>query len=293
MMPAKITIQLNARVYGEWLAALGLLRIADSVCPHSALCFDENDYAILTTDANERALVRRIAKSANQGSVTVRFYTPARTHNGSTVRIGDKLFSSTECSLDDKSRFPDLFENKDAKAGFVIRLEAVRRLEISHVLGEAMADCAGLKSPLRFWSGNITLPRILQQLTAFVARQFGLSLNELLSKSLHATQRLRFDNTGEQFAEDGGHDVTLGRTTRPAVEWLGLIGLSFYPPEAGFKALLEDPRHLRAAVWHRPLTANALSLALHCGQFPEFHTFAIISDGRIHKLRLAGTAQKD
>ena len=91
--------------------------------------------------------------------------------------------------------------------------------------------------------------------------------------------------------EDGGHNTQSGAETRPVVEWLGLIGLSFFPPEAGFTALLESRRRLRAGIWHHPLDAPALLLAIHNGHFDEFQVFAIASDGKMKKIRPAGAGQ--
>lgn len=287
-----LPLPLTTRNFGEWLAALGLLRVANALAPGSTLHFDDEGRAILATSATERQLVGKIIASANPASVKVRLHTPLANDEppgASSVRIGDSQFAVREAALDD----PAVARNDDAKAGLFLRFEALGGLEVSHFLSKAMTDCAELKSPLKMWAGTVLFSTILQHVASFVAGQPpDARLADVIGQRRRSPQRWRFDHADEQFVEDGGHEISdEGRETRPVVEWLGLIGLSFFPPEAGFAGALGVQGQLRAPVWHQPLGTSALLLSLHAGHFAGARTFAIASDGKFKKIRPAGAGR--
>jgi len=159
-------------------------------------------------------------------------------------------------------------------------------LTISHFSGKAQSEEAGIKSPLILWAGRVTFQGILRNISAKVssARASGL-LADFTAVASRETQRFRFDHRDEQFEDDGAHDSTSGRTCRPRVEWLALLGLSFFPAASGFESLSPQRRYLVSRTWSNPLPPHAVLLALHSGQAIAHRTFFAAPDGKMKKLR--------
>ena len=277
---------LSARNLGEWLAALGILRVADSLAPGSMLSFSANGEAVIDSSASEEAILKKIISSAHPGSITVEYLLPCSQPGPQALGVGDGFYERTTHVLAEETRTRVFEKNDDAKKGCILRLDELGGLEITHFLGAAQSSEAQVESPLIFWAGQVTFQGILRNITEKVQTlKSESSLESALSSSARETQRFRLDHADEQFPDDGAHDSSAGRLCRPLIEWLALIGLSFYPAALGFESLSPERRHLVTRTWKNPLMASAVTLALHSAQAPAYRAFFAASDGKMKKLR--------
>jgi len=236
---------LFARNFGEWLASLGLLRVADSLTPGAMLSFLPSGEAVLDCTADEQTLLKKIVSSAQASALTVEYLLPCTEPSSHTLRVGDGFYDRTTHPLSDKALSKVFEKNDDTKKGCTVRLDEIGGLEISHFLGAAQSTEAQIESPLVFWAGQVTFQGIVRNIAGKVqALAPQGSLQEALSSSSRETQRFRFDHAEEQFPDDGAHDSSPGCHCRTTVEWLAFIGLSFYPAALGFESLGPQRRHL-------------------------------------------------
>ena len=277
---------LCARNFGEWLAALGLLRVADSLSSGAMLSFLPTGESIITTSADDKTLLKKVTASAHPNAITVDYVMPSSEANSLTLRVGDSFYIRSVHTLSDEVRSKDFYKSDDAKKGCILRFNEIGGLEVSHYLGAAQSSEAKVESPLIFWAGQVTFQGILKNITEKVqSLKSANSLKSALLSSSRETQRFRFDHADEQFQDDGAHDSSPGRQCRPVIEWLALLGLSFYPAALGFESLSPQRRHLVSRIWSNPLSASAVALALHSAQAAEHRIFFAASDGKMKKLR--------
>lgn len=277
---------LYARNFGEWLAALGLLRVADSMAAGAMLSFSPSGEAILDCLADEKDLLSTIVASANPEAILVNYLVGCEEPDLESIRVGDGFYKRTSHSLGQQDAMRHFTKCDDAKKGCYLSLQKIGGLEISHFLGSALSAEASLESPLVLWAGQVTFQGILKNISEKVAgsHESG-SLARAISVSSRETQRFRFDHADEQFQDDGAHDSSAGRECRFVVEWLALIGLSFFPAGLGFESLSPKRRHMVSRTWKNPLTSTSVALALHSARAPVFCTFFSASDGKMKKLR--------
>jgi len=277
---------LSAGNMGEWLASLGLLRAAASIDAESRLSFSHAGEALLETAVSEQALVQKVIASAHPASIAVEYLSRVENPTHLSVRVGDDLYERTSHTLAEEKFAGGFNKNEDSKVGCLFRLSELGGLTISHYSGKAQSEEAGLKSSLILWAGMVTFQGILRNISAKVSSaRDGSSFADFCAVASRETQRFRFDHRDEQFEDDGAHDSSSGRTCRPAIEWLALLGLSFFPAAAGFESLSPQRRHVVSRIWSNPLSPQATLLALHSGQAITHRIFFAASDGKMKKLR--------
>ena len=139
---------------------------------------------------------------------------------------------------------------------------------------------------MKTWSGRVDFSRIFLNIREQVAKTSAGDLDEFLGVSSRETQRLRFDHAWEDYFDDGCASLEEGAKMRPAVEWLAFIGLSFFPPEWGWKCLSPEHNTLRSYVWEKPLDAAAVTLALHSGQLRPATDFQVVVGGQFEPKKI-------
>jgi len=282
---------LSADNFGEWLAALGLLRVAAVLDPKAALAFSENGEALLFTEANEETIVAKLLKAAAPALIRLEYLVKADEPGTNSVRVGDLFFDKVSHRLSENIRA--FLESEDSKKGCLLELTALDGLKISHFSGSARSEEADLRSPVIFWAGMVTFQGILSRVVSKLGGLKATSFEEVFKLTTRETQRFRFDHTGEQFIDDGAHDSAAGRASRPGVEWCALLGISFFSATAGFESLSPKRRLLVSRVWREPLDSLQALIALHSGQAPIRRHFYAEDDGKMKKLRSITNPQQN
>jgi hypothetical protein len=274
---------LSADNFGEWLAALGLLRVATSLDPSATLAFSGTGEALIGTTASESELAERLVASASPDAIRLEYLLETSAPGPASVRVGDACFNTATHLLSQHTKSFD--GSGDSKKGCSVDLLALDGLRVRHFCGAVRSEEAGMESPLILWAGQVTFQGILRASCAKVSGMKIAPLAEMFAAIGRETQRFRFDHADEQFVDDGAHDSSAGRLSRPLVEWAAFVGLSFFPAVAGFESLSPMRRHVVSRTWNSPIDADAALLALHSGQAHIRRFFFAAPDGKMKKLR--------
>lgn len=280
-----ISTGLRADNFGEWLASLGLLRVAATIDPDSALAFSDSGEATLTTNARESEIAKALLSSAAPDSIRVEYLKKISAPDSDSVRVGDQFFQTSSHLLSLANKAKEFDQSEDSKKGCPVELLGLGGLRVRHFIGAARSEEAGLESPLILWAGMVAFQGILRATCGNVASMSPGPLPEMFGIGGRQTQRFRFDHANEQFVDDGAHDSSAGRHSRSLVEWGAFVGLSFFPAGAGFETLSPMRRHVASRIWKQPLDSQSTLLALHSGQARIRRFFFAAPDGKMKKLR--------
>lgn len=282
-------LPLGANNFAEWLASLGLLQLVAAVSEDPPkLSYDADGTAHLHSNAGDDELKQLLLASTNLHNIHVRYYAGARrqTAPAKNVSIGQDLYVEQFFALDAPPKLKAFETSAETKDGCSVGFALGRGLGVRHFHGKALCDLAGLRSPVKTWSGQITFPRIFLSVRDKVAGTAAGAFDELLTKSSRETQRFRYDHAWEDYFDDGCVSLEEGAQMRPAVEWLAFLGLSFFPPEWGWKSFSPQRNRLRSYVWRNPLDVTALTLALHSGQLTPAADFQIVVGGKFEPKKI-------
>jgi hypothetical protein len=283
-----ISLPLRASSYGEWLAALGLLKIASIADPEAGLGFTAGGEAFLQTACTENQLRDLLVSSSAPDAVECRYLTPQKQIDLDSVLVGRDAYHLRSTRLNDPRGFAAFSASEDAKPGCPLVLHNLESLEVLHFPGKVIAEHLGIKSPLTLWAGRVEFPSLIKSVASRVSGTSG-SFAEILTQKTRTTSRFRFDHEDEQFLDDGGHDSGEGRVSRHCVEWAALIGLSFFPYAAGYKSINPSRHRLLSFYWEKPLPAPVVLIGLQTARFSRSQEFDLVSDGKLKKIRSTGT----
>ena len=292
MKPRKLP--LRATNFGEWLASLGLLQLVAATGEDTPkLHFDADGFAFLHSKADDKTLISLLKETTDEQKIRVHFYTKTESKGASSgpISIGDELHYEATFALDTDANRRAFETTAETKDGCPITFAVGRGVFVRHFVGKALCELAGLRSPVKTWSGQVTFPRIFQSIRQKVAASTTVSFDEMLSTASRETQRFRFDHAWENYFDDGSASLEEGAEMRPAVEWLALAGLSFFPAEWGWKCLSPRRNVLRSYLWANPLDVSAITLALHSGQLQPAAEFQVVVGGQFEpkKIRFLST----
>jgi hypothetical protein len=287
-------LPLKATNFGEWLASLGFLQLVAAVAEETPrLAFDEQGAAHLYTEKKDNELMTLLMASTQLPDIRVTYYASgkAKAAGSRPITIGNEVYHEESFALDSAAKLKAFETNKEAKDGCHVGFSIGRGISVRHFVGKAMCeldDLRDLRSPMKTWSGRVEFPKIFLNIRERVAKSTARDLDGLLGASSRETQRLRFDHAWEDYLDDGCASLEEGAIMRPAIEWLAFLGLSFFPPEWGWKCLSPLHNTLRSYVWDKPLDADAVALALHSGQLKPSSDFQVVVGGPFEpkKIRL-------
>ena len=287
MNPRKLP--LRATNFGEWLASLGLLQLVAAAAEDAPkLSFDNDGFAHLHSGADDKTLMSLLKESTDPQKIRVHFYTKTKAKGASSkpISIGDELHHEASFALDTDANRKAFETTAEAKDGCLVTFAVGRGVFVRHFVGKALCELADLRSPVKTWSGQVTFPRIFLSIREKVAKSAATSFDELLATSSRETQRFRFDHAWENYFDDGSASLEEGAEMRPAVEWLALVGLSFFPSEWGWKCLSPSRNVLRSHVWANPLDIGAATLAIHSGQLRPAADFQVVVGGQFEPKKI-------
>lgn len=282
-------LPLKTANFGEWLASLGLLQLLNAVSDEPPkLAFDEHGAAHLYSTKTDHELSTLLLASTDLSKISVNYFSSANDEavDSTPITIGSEVHYESTFMLNTPVSLRAFETCKETKDGCRVDFAIGRGICVRHFVGKALCELASLRSPVKTWSGRVEFPRIFLNIRERVAKSSAVDLDTLLGESSRETQRLRFDHAWEDYFDDGCASLEEGAMMRPAVEWLAFLGLSFFPPEWGWKSL--SPRHntLRSYIWGKPLDTNALLLALHSGQIKPAADFQVVVGGQFEPKKI-------
>ncbi|MFZ0435734.1 MAG: hypothetical protein WAL87_07185 [Chthoniobacterales bacterium] len=286
-------LPLKATNFGEWLASLGLLQLLNAVSDDPPkLAFDEQGHAHLYSTRTDQELATLLLASTDFSKISVYYYSSSSDQavDSAPISIGSEVHYESSFTLNSPDSLRAFETSKETKDGCRVDIAIGRGISVRHYVGKALCELASsqnpLRSPIKTWSGTVVFPRIFLNIRERVAKSSASNLDGLLSESSREKQRLRLDHAWEDYFDDGCASLEEGAKMRPAVEWLAFLGLSFFPPEWGWKSLSPKHKTLRSHVWEKPLNTDAVALALHSGQPKPAADFQVVADGKLKKIRL-------
>jgi hypothetical protein len=286
-------LPLKATNFGEWLASLGFLQLVNAVADEPPkLAFDEHGAAYLYSTLKDEELMTLLMDSTDLSKIRVNYYASGNAEEAGSkpITIGNEVYYEKSFALDSAANCKAFETNKETKDGCRVGFAIGRGISVRHFFGKAICELASsqnpLRSPIKTWSGMVVFPRILLNIRERVAKSSVSNLDGLLSVSSREKQRLRLDHACEDYLDDGCASLQEGALMRPAVEWLAFLGLSFFPPEWGWKSLSPKHNTLRSHVWEKPLNADAVALALHSGQLKPGADFQVVVGGQFEPKKI-------
>jgi hypothetical protein len=202
------------------------------------------------------------------------------------ITIGSEVHYESAFTLNSPHSLRAFETSKETKDGCRVDIAIGRGISVRHFVGKALCELASLRSPVKTWSGRVEFPRIFLNIRDRVAKSTAVDLDTILGASSRETQRLRLDHACEDYFDDGCASLEEGAMMRPAVEWLAYLGLSFFPPEWGWKSLSPKHNTIRSHIWGKPLDTNALLLALHSGQLMPAADFQVVVGGQFEPKKI-------
>jgi hypothetical protein len=282
-------LPLKATNFGEWLASLGFLQLVTAVADEPPkLAFDEHGAAYLYSTLKAAELMTLLMDSTVLSKIRVNYYASGNGEEAGSrpITIGNDVHYEESFTLNNEASLKTFETNAETKDGCHMGFDIGRGISVRHFVGKAMCDLADLRSPVKTWSGRVEFPRIFLNIREQVAKSSAGDLDELLGSSSRETQRLRFDHAWEDYFDDGCASLEEGAVMRPAVEWLAFLGLSFFPPEWGWKCLSPKHNTLRSYLWDKPLDADSVVLALHSGQLKPAADFQVVVGGQFEPKKI-------
>lgn len=282
-------LPLKATNFGEWLASLGLLQLLNAVSDDPPkLAFDEQGHAHLYSTRTDQELATLLLASTDFSKISVYYYSSSSDQavDSAPISIGSEVHYESSFTLNSPDTLRAFETSKETKDGCRVDIAIGRGISVRHFVGKVLCELASLRSPVKTWSGRVEFPRIFLNIRDRVAKSTAVDLDTILGASSRETQRLRFDHAWEDYFDDGCASLEEGAMMRPAVEWLAFLGLSFFPPEWGWKSLSPKHNTLRSHIWAKPLDTDALLLALHSGQLMPAADFQVVVGGQFEPKKI-------